>query len=241
MNDVLEKLQVLDKLFNYQMRAKGAAPWFKTIAGSRPVLVSAPHACMHRRDGVQKMQEEYTGAIARYLAEECHCHAIFTCCQTDEDPNWQPQGQYKHAVQSLVEQYNIAFLIDLHGMTNKHKMGVAIGTINGFSCDPQLVLPHFVSAGFKSIDLESIELDDTHPARRVVVDHPKFTGGVVNQTVTRFACEQLQIESVQIELASEVRVVESAATSDWPHDYRGNPEAIIATITALKSMVERFP
>ena len=56
---------------------------------------------MHQRDGRNKMQEEFTAAIAFYLAEVCQCSAIATCYKIEEDPNWDMHGDYKAAIESL--------------------------------------------------------------------------------------------------------------------------------------------
>ena len=236
-SQTMEKLTAFDRLFDYRTRASDGCAWFEIARGRVPVLVSAPHACMHQREGVVKMQEEYTGALAYYLAEQCGCHAIATQFKTDEDPNWQTQSDYKNAIRQLASETEIRLLIDLHGMTNRYHMGVALGTIHGKSCDVNDVLPHFIEAGFKETAADDLTPDHKNAWRRVVVDHPKFSGGVVNHTVTRFAAHDLAIASVQVELSSEVRVVMSAATDDWPYDYRGNPEAILATVSALESLV----
>jgi len=119
-------------------------------------------------------------------------------------------------------------------------MGVALGTINCRSCDAGAVLPHFKDAGFQETGVESLIPAQDSAWRKLVVDHPRFTGGVVNHTVTRFAALECGVPAVQIELSSEVRVVESTATDDWPVDYRGKPEAVIATVMALKSLVASF-
>jgi len=237
---MLETLTRLDQQFCYQSEAPGDGGWFQVTRGEVPVIVSAPHACMHSRDGESKMQEEYTGAIALYLAECCGCHAIVTCCQTNEDPNWQPDSSYKAAIKKIAGKYNPRFLIDLHGMRNRYHMGAALGTIKGSSCDPELVLPHFQRAGFMHTVADTLVPDEHNAWRNVVVDHPKFTGGLINHTVTRFASQQLGIPSVQIELSSEARVVESAPSEDWPFDYRGNPEAIHSSVTALQNLVAAF-
>lgn len=236
-SQTMEKLTALDRLFDYRARASDGCAWFKIVRGRVPVLVSAPHACMHQREGVVKLQEEYTGALAVYLAEQCGCHAIATQFKTDEDPNWQAQSDYKNAISQLASDTEIRLLIDLHGMTNRYHMGVALGTIHGKSCDVNDVLPHFIQAGFQETAAADLTPDHKNAWRRIVVDHPKFSGGVVNHTVTRFAAHDLAIASVQVELSSEARVVKSAATDDWPFEYRGNPEAILATVSALESLV----
>ena len=239
---LLARLKLLDSQFRYQTKARDDADRFLCVTGSLPVLVSAPHACMHSRNGEGKMQEEYTGAIALYLAEVCQCSAVVTRYRIDEDPNWDQVSDYKARVQFLVEQNNIQFLIDLHGMTNRYNMGVAIGTIKERACSSEMIVPHFTDAGFIINDADATKglSSDGSPSdwwRSLVVDHTKFTGGLVNHTVTRFASQQLNIPSVQIELASEVRVVESEATQDWPQSYVGHPPAIEAVVNALQSLV----
>jgi len=238
LDSLLQQLKTIDAEFSYRAFAPDNQPWFRSISGTAPVLISAPHACMHRRDGKDKMQEEYTGAIAFYLAKVCQCSAIATCYQTDQDPNWDASGDYKTEVESLVVQNKIKFLIDLHGMTNKYNLGIAIGTMKGSACSAEQIAPHFVKSGFGLC--QSAADQTVEDWRNMMVDHPKFTGGLVNNTVTRFASQQLNIPAVQIELASSVRVVESVATEDWPHDYYGNPVAIHATVNALKSLARQF-
>lgn len=236
-NPVFATLTAYDQGFCYRTPALESVSWFERVSGKRPVLISAPHACAHRRDGVVKMQEEYTGALALYLAERCGCSAIVTRYQTDEDPNWQAESEFKASLKALVSELDIGFVIDLHGMTNRYHMGIALGTINGASCNVDLLLPHFTRAGFIPTTVDNLSAGSQECWRRLVVDHPKFTGGVVNHTVTRFAATELNIPAVQIELASEVRVVKSAATDDWPYDYHGNTQAIIATVSALENLV----
>jgi len=203
---LLDRLNILESQFYYQQIAPDDKPWFRSQSGSVPVLISAPHACMHQRDGRNKMQEEYTAAIAFYLAEVCQCSAVATCYKIEEDPNWDMHSDYKAAIESLVFQNNIQFLIDLHGMTNRYNMGVAIGTMRGASCKADIVTPHFVKAGFNYSlhhqTTDSFQSKGSHQLkdswRTLIVDHPKFTGGLVNATITRFASQQLNIRAVQI-------------------------------------------
>ena len=99
------------------------------------------------------------------------------------------------------------------------------------------MLSHFVDTGFRRVTLKGLKPDEENAWRNVVVDHPKFTGGLVNNTVTRFVSQQLGIPSVQIELSSQTRVVKSSATEDWPLEYYGDPIAISASVAALQSLI----
>ncbi|MEM7259707.1 MAG: hypothetical protein AAF404_20225, partial [Pseudomonadota bacterium] len=72
----------------------------------------------------------------------------------------------------------------------------------------------------------------------LVVDHPRFTGGVRNHTVTRFVAEQLGVAAVQVEIASVNRIVHRRATADWPFEYHGNPQGIESTFNALVALAD---
>lgn len=251
--DVVVGLETLEQQISPGRFATGNEPWFRQISGEVPVLISAPHACAHLRDGVEKMGEEYTAAIACMVAKNTGCSAIYTVCKSSEDPNWQKTGEYKTAIQKIVRSKGIRFLIDIHGMTNRHHMGVAIGSINERACRSADIVKPFEAEGFRVIESDalppvltgnngqSVNSNDgagqSQHWRRMVIDHPRFTGGVKSHTVTRYALEQLGVPSVQIELASVARIGYRSKTKDWPYEYYGNPEAIAAVVNALCSLV----
>ena len=197
------------------------------------------------------MAEEYTAALAMYLSKATGCHAIYTTSKSSEDPNWNRHGSYKAAIAELASSHQIKFLIDLHGMTNRHHMGVALGTMHGRAVKHCDVLKPFQQHNFVAEDAaavpaplklkEGVQLPKGVGAeqywQRVVLDHPLFTGGVRNHTVTRFAVEQLNLSAVQVEIASVNRIVHRSAAPDWPFDYRGNPHGIMATVNALITLV----
>lgn len=200
------------------------------------------------------MGEEFTAAIACYLAQQTNCHAMFTVNKTDEDPNWVLLGDYKKTVKKIVEKYQIGLLIDLHGMTNRHHMGLALGTMHGRSCpsiDPKVP---FLKKGFVLTNADDLPpkiasesavplggktgAHDGENWRRLVVDHPRFTGGLRSHTVTRYSTEELGISAVQIEIASVARIVHQEKTDDWPYEYSGSAQAITACVGALCELIE---
>ena len=251
--EVLARLEALEQQVSPRVFAENRQPWFRQIYGDHPVLLSAPHACFHLRDGVEKMAEEYTAAIVCLVAQLTGCSAIFTTHKSSEDPNWQSDGEYKKAIRQTVDSRRIKFLIDVHGMTNRHHIGMALGTINERACRSTDIIEPFVSEGFQITQAESLPpmltsskgmpvsssagAAEAQNWRRMVVDHPRFTGGVKSHTVTRFASEQLGISSVQIELASVARIGYRAKTPDWPYEYYGNPKAITAAVNAIGGLV----
>lgn len=241
MNDLLER----ERLHQYRTPAPLGQRWFELNQGQVPVLVSAPHACMHDRDGNRKMEEEFTGAIAQYLSASTGCHSIYSVYQATEDPNWHTDSEYKRAIARQHDETGFKFVIDLHGMLNRHGMGVAVGTMRNRSSDPADATLAFQKHGFLKAELADLELakleqsgDNVDSGLRLVVDHPRFTGGLRNHTVTRFASEELGIPAVQIELASSARVVFSAPTEDWPQSYTGNQSTIAATVRALETLIK---
>ncbi|MBN1965781.1 MAG: hypothetical protein JW910_14110, partial [Anaerolineae bacterium] len=46
------------------------------LPGTRPVLLSAPHATRHRRAGRWKREEEYTAALVHRLHQRTGAHAL---------------------------------------------------------------------------------------------------------------------------------------------------------------------
>ena len=126
---LMESLMALEQLHQYRTLALQSESWFQVSDGTLPVLVSAPHACMHNRDGLMKLEEEFTGAIARYLSMSTSCYSIYGVYQAVEDPNWHTDSEYKRAITQLHKEVGFKFVIDLHGMLNSHGMGVALGTI----------------------------------------------------------------------------------------------------------------
>lgn len=251
-SDVLSSLQEHEQSIVSKSGGEDSGEWFRTLQGCRPVLLSAPHACTHERDGVVKMAEEFTAAMVMYLAGQVGCHAIFTVDKSVEDPNWVRGGEYKRALRNIVRQHDVRFLIDLHGMTNRYHMGVALGTMHGRSIANTDVVSPFSDEGFvltAANDLPvKLSAGDVNPAarsgaaenenwRRLVVDHPRFTGGLRNHTITRYACEELGINSLQVELASVARIVYCPRTLHWPYEYSGHPDAINASVNALSALI----
>jgi len=183
MDKLLSRLCEHEKAVAYCSEAAENETWFDIRTGDHPVLVSAPHACIHHRDGQPKPQEEFTAAFVLALAEDTGCSAIYVKNKTREDPNWQPRGEYKQAVCELVDDRGIRLLVDLHGMTNRHRMGVALGTMNGTSCTGHDVVGPFVAEGFELFPIDKLDESGDTCWRRLTVDHPRFTGGVRNSTV----------------------------------------------------------
>ena len=253
---VLEQLQTLEQIVQYREPPPANTPFFAYKPGRTSLLISAPHGAGHTRNGRFKIEDEFTTGFARYIARETGCHALYTThFSPDEDPNWDEGGRYKEALSQIVKEQGIKFVIDLHGMTSRYHMGLALGTRRGRACPEQLTLitekleaygyvpnePHELPPPLE-IDLAKYRagLIDFSTRRwdNYVIDYPKFTGGIKNHTVTRYVNDVLHLPAIQIEVSSQARVVMREAYGEWDRVYRGNPQAIVQTLYALISLTQ---
>lgn len=175
-------------------------PAYCYTPGRIPILLSAPHGAIHTRDGRRKGEDEYTAGFARLIAELTDAHVIYAHRRSHTDPNWYPYTSYKERLKKVVEKAGIGFVLDIHGAAARWDFGIALGTIAGESCPNHqtLIVEHLAAHGF---DRSAVDLD------RLAVNHPRFTGGKRQATVTRFAWRELRVPAAQFELNAYLRTV----------------------------------
>lgn len=242
---LLARLQQLEaNVAYYDPPPAGEVP-FSYQAGSIPVLLSAPHGAAHRRNGRLKVEDEYTAALVQLVAAETGSHALYTHYQSDSDPNWDRHAPYKERLRQIIREQRIAFVLDIHGMSNRHKIGLAVGTINGRSC-PQHE-SHIVRVLENGRFKQATQAQATHfpqlQADHFVLNHSRFTGGVKNHTVTRFVSQELNVPAAQLELCSSLRVVQREwmeAGQSWPQLFQGDPDGIRHVVTTLIRLVDQL-
>lgn len=237
---VLARLVALEADVTYREPPSGDETPFRYEPGTLPVLLSAPHGAAHQRDGRYKQEDEYTAAFARLLAERTGAHVIYAFARSDSDPNYDRESPYKAALAESVARHSIRFVVDIHGMSDRHKFGIAVGTMCGASCRQRheaLVVETLASAGF--VEATANETREFPALRwdRFVVNHSRFTGGMTSHTVTRFAAERLGIHAVQFELCAGLRIVRRRGANHWPAEYRGDPAGIVRTVGAFERLV----
>src|SRR5207247_7003850 len=67
------------------------------------VMISAPHAVTHYRNGKVKLNEPYTGTLALQLAYRTGASAIIYARTTQEDANYDASGTYKQTLVELIK------------------------------------------------------------------------------------------------------------------------------------------
>jgi len=87
------------------------------------VVVTAPHACNHRRDGRAKLADRGTGGLALLLAEVTGCAAVVALGGAGGDANWDEHHPLKERVAAL----RPAVVVDLHGMRTRPGYDLDLG------------------------------------------------------------------------------------------------------------------
>ena len=207
------------------------------LAGSVPILISAPHSTQHLRTQAWKQEEEYTAALGYLLHQETGAHLIYGRYMLDPDPHDDDDaGPYKRFLADLLRRNSIRMVIDLHGARGDRDFAVALGTMRGESFSPHepRMTKIFQRQGFTFEPESSLD--------RLVVNPPRYTGGLHLPTITRFVWQKHHIPAVQIELSAWVRIVQrlpnatNARNQTAPH-FRGDGARILRVIEALREFI----
>lgn len=169
----LDWLIAFERTIHYQEPALSPDQGIATQAGSCPVLISAPHSARHKRGGFWKQEDEYTAALAGWLHHHLHAHAIYLTHEIDPDPHDDnSQNVYKQQLAALIQQHPVRLVVDLHGSRGDRDFAIALGTMQGLSCQPyeDQIKDIFEEVGFKQQGY-ACSLD------RLVMNHPYYTGG----------------------------------------------------------------
>jgi hypothetical protein len=236
---VLDRLVALEEDVTYREPPPDGGPPFRYRPGRLSVLLSAPHGAAHRRDGRYKEEDEYTAAFARLVAERTGAHVLYAFAQSDSDPNWDAESPYKTALRDVAAAHAIRFVIDIHGMSNRHRFGIAVGTMGGASCPDHepLIVATLTAGDFAATTAAEAQSFPALRWDRFVVNHGRFTGGMSSHTVTRYAAETLGIGAAQFELCAGLRVVRRRTSDKWPADFRGDPTGIARTVAVFEQLV----
>ncbi len=194
---------------HYKLPPPPGHPGLETRVGGMPLLFSAPHACRHRRAGFWKNEDEYTAAIAEGLHRLSGAHAIFTTYQSNPDPHDDGDHNfYKQHLAAFVRQHRPLLVVDLHGVRGSRQFGVGLGSMKGItapSYEPTIISA-FEQVGFR----RGATLT---PLERLTVNHPRYTGGLIRPTITRFVHQTLGVAAIQVEINAWARVLERLPTS----------------------------
>ena len=145
-------------------------------------------------------------------------------------------GPYKMALDDLFHTTQIRMVLDLHGARGDRDFAIALGTMRGasFAGYEAGLLAAFEQHGFKPDPDTSLD--------RLVSNPPRYTGGVRQLTITRYAWQRYHIPAVQIEMSAWVRIVErlenaSSFRNGTAPRFRGDGVRILRAYQALRSFI----
>ncbi len=169
---------------------------FKTIKGSTPILLSAPHVYSHRRPKLSmayKIGERFTDSIVEGVCKEIDSFGIVLVDESDYDFNYHKEesNEYKKEVRKIVEDNEIEYFVDVHGLKEGNKYDVAIYYPSKFS--KSISLSRTVREGLGKGALRGINI--------VVLRFPEG----VQESLGEFVASKLRVPSVQIEVARYIR------------------------------------
>ncbi len=126
-------------------RERGYIERYFFIKGSRPVILTAPHAVPHDRGNYNgknrlKPQDEFTDLIVFEVCQEAKCFGLVPLTKL-RDPNVDSSDGMKaretpffRCLEGLIVSHDIQFLLDIHGLDKKRRgVDIEIGTRYGVS------------------------------------------------------------------------------------------------------------
>ncbi len=169
---------------------------FKTIRGSKPILLSAPHVYAHRRPKLSmayKIGEPLTDTIVEGVCKEIKSFGIVLTDESDMDYNYHKErsNPYKKEIRNIVEKENIKYFVDIHGLKDGNNYDIAI---------------YYPSKFFKSIQLSRKVKEGLSKRALKGSSIPVFRLPEAHQeSLTLFTASELRIPSIQIEVARYIR------------------------------------
>lgn len=237
MKSIFEQIQRLERAFSRNKYNGGGRKNFRFVRGRIPVVVSAPHAVNHFRNGEIKRADLFTGGIARWLAEKTGCHCITSTRFSKSDPNFDPNengaNRYQESLCQYVSENDIQIVIDLHGAAATRPYFVEIGTapvlnpLDGSVDENRSLHGHFFIASLIRYSMEFVF--GNVPGTDICVQNRVFTAAEQN-TVTKQVSMATEAAAVQLEINQKCRkdkdlleqlvkglciVIETLGAVDW--------------------------
>jgi len=228
----VDRLIAIEAHVHYGVPPPSGREPFVVVRRPSPVLFSAPHGAITRRDNERETwhdEDDYTAGMALLLAELCDASAIATVWRTDDsDPNYHPEARspYKRALKAVVCEMGVRWVIDLHGIADATLSPgrlVDLGTRR-----ERHSLPPRLTARLTALIEGRVG--------RGTVNHNHLAAYRRNRTITAYCQDTLGIGAVQVEMKSAVRCAyrRTDATAFAEHGpFSAEPERVWGMLDAL--------
>jgi len=110
----------------YEQMPPSGEPDYKFLGGDLPVLVVAPHATAHWREGEFYEQESFTGSMSALLNRMTGCHTLMSNFCMVADPCWYLETPYRRVFSDIVKGGQVGLVVMLMGSTWQEAPGVQI-------------------------------------------------------------------------------------------------------------------
>lgn len=234
MPNLLKQIELYEKNFSVNNYDGTLSDSYKIIYGKIPIMLSAPHAVNHFRNGQKKWADLWTGGIALYLQQTTGCHLIYNTCFVEKDPNFDAPNtnDYQSALKEYLKNTTIYVLLDLHGSAASREYAVEIGTAPSPDKSEQEKQEDLTSLhGIKII--EDIVMSAFYQnfakletPKKSVWKNKVFSAGGQN-TVTKGISETTDTACLQLEINAEYR-------------NPNNQEQFTTLITALQQIIQNL-
>ena len=185
---------------------------FEIMEGKHKVIISAPHAFIHMRDGEFRYGETMTDVLAKDIAEELNIYAIYKNISSDKDANYDKECDYKKECLKEVKRNKLNFLVDLHGMKMEREEDICLGTNNYSLLDGDTEIAEKIKNIFLNNGFKNVSIDIPFDAKR-------------KECVSNFIHENANIKTLQIEINGKYRLPESPE-----FNYEGLKKSIIEVL-----------
>lgn len=232
MNEIIHLIKDYESFFSAnQYDGSGEKP-FLIEEGSIPIMVSAPHAVNHFREGQVKWADMYTGGIARHLHIITGCHLICSTKYTESDPNYdEPEAnQYQKDLKDYLSKHKVYLLLDIHGASKKREYAVEMGTVPKHNLqkknleDSSLHGYDFIVPAIQEVMERNFR--NCNVDRREVWKNRIFDAGHQN-TITKYISENTDTACIQLEINRLYRDPQ-------------NEREFMALVDSMIELIERF-
>lgn len=170
---------------------------FEIIKGSKRVLLSAPHAYLHKRPRLSmgyRQGEELTDNIVREVCEKTGSWGIVLKEGVDYDPNFHllESNPYKREVERIVKEEKILQFIDIHGLSKENDM---------YDFGIYYAMRFTKSKGFAEVVRKDIAKNELYGVNVAIF---RFRDDY-QETLGEFLVQNYHIPSIQIEIGKYIR------------------------------------
>ncbi len=96
--------------------------------GEGVVMLSSPHGVSQVRLGKRKFEEPGSLSFMLEVAKRTGAPFIAKTKNCDDDANFDEDCPYKKELKNFIEQNNIKFLLDFHGLSKRREVDINFGT-----------------------------------------------------------------------------------------------------------------